>query len=129
MNVKDCMTMDIATVSTDATFREVKEMMVEKDVSAVLVEAGDAIVGLVTDTDILAHAAAGKNLDSLKVGKYMTVCEVGGINPCLQVFEDSPVEDAIKIMAISGVNHLLVWGKGGHVCGVISSKDVLKTME
>lgn len=129
MKVKDYMTTEPATVNIDATFREVKEKMVEVDTSVVLVKADDEIVGVITDTDIFAHTASGKDLGALKVEKHMTLCELGGVNPCLQVFKDSPIEDAIKIMGTSGVHHLLVWGKDGHLSGVISSRNILKTVD
>ncbi len=129
MKVKDYMTTEPATVNIDATFREVKEKMVEEDTSVVLIKAGTEIVGIVTDTDIFAHVAAGKDLDAVKVDKHMSVCELGGVNPCLQIFGNTDLEDAIKVMAISGVHHLLVWGKDGHLSGVISSKNILKTVD
>jgi CBS domain-containing protein len=129
MNVKDLMRTDIPAVSVGATFYEAKEKMIEEDTSVVVVKADEKIVGMITETDIFSHAAAGKGLTALKVEAYMSVCEFGGLNPCLQVFENSSVDDAITIMAISGVHHLLVWGEGGELSGVISSKDVLKTME
>ncbi|MEE8402930.1 MAG: CBS domain-containing protein [Candidatus Hydrothermarchaeaceae archaeon] len=129
MKVKDYRTTEPATVNIDATFHDVKEKMVEEGTSVVLIKAGAEIVGVVTDTDVFAHSAAGKDLNATKVKKHMTACELGGVNPCLQIFEDSPVEDAVRIMAISGVHHLLVWGKDGHLSGVISSKNILKTVD
>ncbi len=129
MNVKDLMKTDIPAVSTGATFYDAKEKMIEEDTSVVVVKEDEKIVGMVTKTDILSHAAAGKGLKALKVEAHMSVCEFGGLNPCLQVFESSPVDDATKIMAISGVHHLLVWGEGGQLRGVISSKDILKNMD
>jgi CBS domain-containing protein len=129
MNVKKLMRTDIPSVEVVATFYDAKEKMIEEDTSVVVVKADEKIVGMVTETDIFSHAVAGKGLKALMVEEHMSMCEFGGLNPCLQVFENSSVDDAMKIMAISGVHHLLVWGEGGELNGVISSKDILKTMD
>ncbi|MBU2559512.1 CBS domain-containing protein [archaeon] len=129
MNVKELMRTDIPAIGTGMTFYDAKERMIEEDTSGVVVKADEKIVGMVTETDIFSHAGVGKCLKDIGVEKHMSVCEFGGLNPCLQVFENSSVDEAMKIMAISGIHHLLVWGEGGELSGVISSKDVLKTME
>jgi CBS domain-containing protein len=129
MNVKDLMRTGIPAIGTGATFYDAKEKMIEEDTSVVVVKADEKIVGMVTETDIFSHAVAGKGLKALRVEEHMSVCEFGGLNPCLQVFENSSIDDAMKIMAISGVHHLLVWGEAGELSGVISSKDILKTMD
>lgn len=72
MNVKDYMKKEPATVSIGATFHEVKEKMVDADTSMVLVKSGIDIVGIVTDTDIFAHAVAGNDLSVIKVERCMS---------------------------------------------------------
>jgi CBS domain-containing protein len=129
MNIKDLMRTDIPALSVGATFYDAKQKMAEEDTSVVVIKDGEKIVGMVTETDIFSHAVAGKGLKSLKVEGHMSVCEFGGLNPCLQVFENGTIDDAMKIMAISGVHHLLVWGEGGELGGVISSRDILKNMD
>lgn len=129
MIVKDCMRTEFATVGIEDTFHDVKEKLIKQKTTVAIVRTKGGIAGMVTDTDVLAHSSAGKDLNLIKVKNRMSVCEIGGLNPCLQVFEESPVEEAAKIMAVSGVHHLLVWGKGGRISGVISSLDILKTVD
>jgi|Deesub1362A_J573_1020465.scaffolds.fasta_scaffold00057_44 CBS domain-containing protein len=129
MKVKDVMKRNVVSVDVDSSLADVKKKMIENNVNFVVVKAGGEIVGVISDTDILAYATKGKRLEDLKAEKYMTACKLEGTNPCLQVFEDDPLEEAATIMAATGVHHLLVWGKSGYPAGVITSDDILKVVK
>jgi CBS domain-containing protein len=110
MKVGDIMKKEVTSVSVDDTLKDVKDKMVEKGVDFVVVKADGEIVGIITNTDILAYISAGKDLTKQQANKCMTACKLEGTNPCLQVFEDSSLDEAMKIMAVTGVNHLLCMG-------------------
>jgi CBS domain-containing protein len=87
-------------------------------VGSLFVKKGKALVGVVTDTDIVRRAvASGKPLGKLTVEKIMTspICTIEG---------NSTVDDAQDMMADLGVRHLGVT-KGGAIVGVISVRDLL----
>lgn len=77
-----------------------------------------AIVGIVTDTDLVRRAlASDKDLNSLTVEEIMT-------SPLCSIEETRTVGDAHDMMGDLGVRHLGVT-KGGEVVGVISVRDLL----
>lgn len=87
-------------------------------VGSVFVKKRKALVGVVTDTDIVRRAvASGKPLGKLTVEKIMT-------SPVCTIEENSTVDDAQDMMADLGVRHLGVT-KGGAIVGVISVRDLL----
>ncbi|MBH0176676.1 MAG: CBS domain-containing protein [Nitrospira sp.] len=87
-------------------------------VGSLFVKKGKALVGVVTDTDIVRRAvASGKPLGKLTVEKIMT-------SPVCTIEESRTVDDAQDMMADLGVRHLGVT-KGGAIVGVISVRDLL----
>lgn len=87
-------------------------------VGSLFVKKGNALVGIVTDTDIVRRAvASGKPLGKLTVEKIMT-------SPVCTIEESSTINDAQDMMADLGVRHLGVT-KGGAIVGVISVRDLL----
>ncbi|MBH0176950.1 MAG: CBS domain-containing protein [Nitrospira sp.] len=87
-------------------------------VGSLFVKKGNALVGVVTDTDIVRRAvASGKPLGKLTVEKIMT-------SPVCTIEENGTINDAQDMMADLGVRHLGVT-KGGAIVGVISVRDLL----
>lgn len=123
--VKDFMKTDLPSVGLGTTLEKVRDIMARENVDFVLVkEAGD-VIGVITLNDVLAYMVKGRGADELKADSFMTSCNLGGVNPCLQVFENSPVDDVCAIMGSTGVNHLLVFGEGGKLIGVITARDIM----
>ena len=128
--IKDYLRTDVPSVSTDATLREVAERLEKENTTAVLVKIGDEIVGIITDTDVIANVSSGRDLDSVKAEEFMTSCEIATKKattcPCLQLHKEDPIQDAINLMTIGEVHHILVWDNEGHVVGMVTMKDLLK---
>lgn len=57
MVVRDCMTTDLVTVELGETVQEAVEAMLQFRVGSVLVKNGDEVVGIITETDVLAAGA------------------------------------------------------------------------
>lgn len=117
----------LPAVSFEASLKEAAEVMVQNDVSCAVVEVEGEVAGVVTHGDVISYMAAGKV--SKKAGEIMSACSLGGgVNPCLQLSEWDTMENAMKVMGISGVHHLLVVGHEGKCSGVVSSRDVLRAI-
>ena len=87
-------------------------------VGSLFVKKGKALVGIVTDTDIVRRGVAmSKPLGKLTVEKIMTspICTIEG---------SQPVDDAQDMMGDLGVRHLAVTQEG-EIVGVVSVRDVL----
>jgi len=99
-------------------------------VTALIVESGGELVGIVTDMDIMHSVAASRNPTELKVADFMTACELitreGAKTPCIQLDEDQSIKSALEIMDEAGVHNLLVSGADGKVAGMVSASDLLK---
>jgi len=67
-SVRDVMTTDPASVSSDASAAEAATLMRDQDTGAIVVEDGGNLRGLVTDRDIVVRAVAeGRNPLDVKV--------------------------------------------------------------
>lgn len=146
--VKQYMKTDVAYVTSDARLADVVIKMGELQTGIVIVKSGDYIIGVVTSSDIysalvkevFSRSVKGvivpvEELDDLKVldmmrgpktPQFMTSCQLDGTNPCVQIGENDTIEDAIKVMGVSNIHHLLVIGKDGQIVGTLSSNDILK---
>jgi signal-transduction protein with cAMP-binding, CBS, and nucleotidyltransferase domain len=112
------MTKDVKAVDPTTTVRSAAKRMKEARLGSLFVKKGAAIVGIVTDTDLVRRAlASDKDLDSLTVEEIMT-------SPVCSIEETRTIGDAHDMMGDLGVRHLGVT-KAGEVVGVISVRDLL----
>jgi len=104
----------------DAMVNSAIGLMAEKNVGALLVKnATDAIVGIVTERDVLLKVAAReKNPKSTTVSEIMT-------EKVYRVQSKQSLEDCMEIMNKNGFRHLPVF-EGEELLGMISVKDVLR---
>jgi len=120
---------DAPAVTPETSLKKTLEKMVEKKFTAALVKDGEQILGIVTDTDIIANVASGRDMEKVKAKEFMSSCELLGTNPCLQLCEDETVENAMKVMAVGNIHHLLVWDTEGRPRGILSSSDLIKALK
>jgi signal-transduction protein with cAMP-binding, CBS, and nucleotidyltransferase domain len=112
------MTKDVKTVDPTTTVRTAAKQMKDARLGSLFVKKGTAIVGIVTDTDLVRRAlASDKDLNSLTVQEIMT-------SPLCSIEETRTIGDAHDMMGDLGVRHLGVT-KAGEVVGVISVRDLL----
>ena len=60
MQAKDIMSKDVITVTQETPLKEVVKLMIEKKISGIPVVAGDQLLGIVTENDLIVRA---KKLD------------------------------------------------------------------
>ena len=103
------------TVAPDTGIDVVVARMQEAGSDCVLVTLDDRLVGIFTDRDAVVKAA-GKRLDTLKVGDLMTPDPV-------VLRHDDPIAIAIHKMAVGGFRHIPILD-AGRPTGVVTARDV-----
>ncbi len=120
---------DAPMVKAQDTVQLAVQRMVEAGSTALAVESGDELIGVLSDMDIMLCIEKGKDLAKEQVMTWMTACDLiagqGPKSPCVQLDEEETVEMALKIMAEAGVHNLLVTGRGSKPVGLVSSHDLL----
>lgn len=115
--VSTIMSWPVATVDHETSLQEAAEALAAEDVGIVLVLSKGALVGVVSERDVVAHVAAGTDLTHLTVGEVMATDVVVTSMP-------TSVLDAARAMTEADVRHLPVMA-GELLAGVVSARDVL----
>jgi CBS domain-containing protein len=118
--VNEIMTRDLNTAPVSSTILEVMELMVAKDVGAIIIITEDRLpVGIFTEKDVQKRVMSDK-LDPKKTGikKVMT-------SPIRSVPEDTHIVDALAKMYRSKFRHILVREKKGKIVGIVSMRQIL----
>ncbi len=110
---------DIWSVTPDSTVYDALRLMADKDVGALVVMEGDALVGIVSERDyarkLILH---GKTSKDTLVREVMT-------SKVFTVHPDQTIEEVMEMMTQKRVRHLPVI-ENDHLLGVISIGDVVK---
>ncbi|MFB6087110.1 MAG: CBS domain-containing protein [Haloarculaceae archaeon] len=115
VRVADVMSTPLETISKDATVREAAERMRDHDINGLFVPGAEA--GIITNTDIVAAVAEGRDLSDATVADVMTA-------PVERVTTDLELGQAAAMMTTYGIKHLPVIDDSGDYVGMISSTDV-----
>jgi predicted transcriptional regulator len=137
---------DIVYVKSGATLREVASIMAgsETDVAVVRSDKNE-VIGLITAQelfDALKSYVLGKDiLENTKVDlrdirvnelmmsiralDFMDVCSLTGTRVCISLNEDETIANAVRVLSIAGISHLLVIGESG-VSGTLCAEDLIK---
>jgi len=59
--------------------------------------------------------------------EFMEACGLTGTNVCITLGEDDTIANAIRVMAVTGLDHILISGEGG-VVGTLSDDDLVKAL-
>jgi CBS domain-containing protein len=135
--VEELMTKDVLTVDPDRSLKDVAKMLIEHDISALPVMDGDVVVGVVSETDIVAKErgdsswhpnlleralqvrdAAAERLGARTAGEAMT-------SPAITIDSWRPPAAAASLMIEHGINRLPVL-KQDQLVGIISRSDLVR---
>ena len=107
------------TVSLDSSVEDVVAMMIQEEVSAVVVVVEHCPKGIFTERDLL-HRVAGKQLKmaSTPVSSVMT-------SPVKVVNVNTTGSQALAIMDSNKFHHLPVVDDGCHILGMVSTSHLL----
>jgi len=116
--IRDIMTRDPCTLSTDSTLEDAARAMREYCIGSILVTGkGAELCGIVTDRDLVVRGLAeGRDPASTTLGE---VCS----RALTHLTPDDDVDNAIKLMAKKGIRRIPVI-EGNHAVGVVSLGDL-----
>jgi CBS domain-containing protein len=107
------------TVESGSTVQELVDSVQKKNVGCVLVTAGNRMVGIITERDVLMKVVARDVKHTDKVDAFMTA------NPVTLSPEDS-IRDAAILMNEQHFRHIPIIGNDGAAVGVVSIKDIIQ---
>ena len=123
--VKDIMTCDVITTTSDVDVVNAFEKLMEYKISALPVVEEDKLIGIITATDV------GHNLilDKYELG---TSVEEIMIKPVVTVSPEDTLQNAIEIMkegvSSSGILNQLPVVDGDKLVGIISDGDIIQEL-
>lgn len=123
--VKDIMTCDVITTTSDVDVVNAFEKLMEHKISALPVVEEDKLIGIITATDV------GHNLilDKYELG---TSVEEIMIKPVVTVSPEDTLQKAIEIMkegvSSSGILNQLPVVDGDKLVGIISDGDIIQEL-
>jgi CBS domain-containing protein len=117
MELKDIMTKQVQVVSSGTTIREASQKMRDLDTGFLPVCDDQAIIGLLTDRDIVVRALAeGKEAESA-----VTDAMTGNV---VCMYEDDDVEEAAQMMEEKQIRRLIVLNRNQELAGIVSLADL-----
>jgi CBS domain-containing protein len=119
MRVRDVMSAQIVTVSPNDTAQSAARLMLETEVGALPVEVPGvgAIVGIITDRDIVVSVMARGLSSSATIAEFMTVSP----EVCNENDDTATVAERMRHL---GVRRLVVVNDDRHVVGIVALIDV-----
>ena len=121
--VKDIMTTDVVTTTSDVDVVNAFEKLMEHKISSLPVVEDDKLIGIITATDV------GHNLILDKYELGTSVKEIM-ISPVVTVSPEDTIETAIKAMkestSSSGILNQLPVVDGDELLGIISDGDIIQ---
>jgi CBS domain-containing protein len=121
MQVQEMMSQPVDVIDPDTTSREAARRMRDENIGALPVRENGELIGMVTDRDIVARAAAENSLPS---NTAVSTVMSQGIYYC---FEDDSLEEAARIMAEHQVRRLPVLNRARQLVGIIAIADIARS--
>ncbi|MHC3469872.1 CBS domain-containing protein [Streptomyces sp. 7R007] len=130
--VSDVMTQTVVAVGSEASFKEIVELLDQWKVSALPVLAGEGrVVGVVSEADLLLKEEL-RDVEEIE-GGVVERAKAGAVTagelmstPAVTVHADASLAEAARIMARRQVKRLPVVDSVGMLQGVVSRGDLLK---
>jgi predicted transcriptional regulator len=137
---------DIVYVKPDATLREVASIMAENETDVAIVRSDkNEVIGLITSQelfDALRSYVLGKDIlenieadlrdirvrelmRSVRALDFMNLCSLTGARGCIGLDENETIANAIRVLSMAGISHLLISGESG-VSGTLCAEDLIK---
>ena len=138
MKVQDVMTRDVTTVAPDTSLKDVALVLTNLGVSGVPVVEGGAVVGVVSEADILVkergvqpphHGLVGLLFsEGVEVGDKLRAVTAGEAmtSPAITIAPGRPVSEAAGKMIDAHVNRLPVVDEEGVLLGIVTRADLVR---
>ena len=122
MRVAEVMSRGVDTVAPTATVQDAATQMAEFDVGAVLVGEEDALVGIVTDRDIILRVVVeGRHPAKVRVKDIMS-------RSLFTCNEDDSIESVIAEMRERQIRRMPVLDEAGKTIGIVTLSDLAKAI-
>ncbi|MFE5806096.1 CBS domain-containing protein [Streptomyces sp. NPDC056491] len=128
IKVADLMTAEVVSVAPDTAFKDVAKLLAQYGVSGLpVLDDEDRVVGVVSQTDILAHAAPDPRTTRPAVppagpptaGDVMSA-------PAVTVHAEGTAADAARLMTRRGIERLPVVDEEDRLVGIVTRRDLLR---
>ncbi len=107
----------LTALTRSATVREAAELMLERNIGAILVIEDDRLQGIFTERDLTTRVAAtGRNPDTTQLGEVMTG-DLDTVSP------NDTAASVLELMQEHGYRHVPVLD-GDQVVGIVSIRDL-----
>ena len=129
MSVKEIMTTKLITVSPSDSLGRIKTIIDKLHVNHVLVVENLALLGIVSDRDVLRHTSpfVGGELEVTRDSQLlMTLATKIMTRDPVTIHQDCSVNEAAHVILEKQISLLPVINSDGIVVGVVSWKDVLR---
>ncbi|MDV7341385.1 CBS domain-containing protein [Terasakiella sp. A23] len=118
--IKECR---CTTFSPDQTARDAAILMTNENIGALVIVEGDAVVGIVTERDIMRKLVGARvDPDAVKVSDIMTPNPDTVTGECL-------AGQALNMMVTKGYRHLPILTDDGKPCGMVSVRDLYQAVQ
>ncbi len=122
LTAADLMSKPVDSVEGNTKLPEAVHILIEKDVSRLLVTDNGKPIGIVSLSDFVAGIAEKEKIERNTVGDVMS-------DAILVCRGKTPITSAARAMTSSGWRSVLVVDAKGKVLGVVSGRDLLRFME
>jgi CBS domain-containing protein len=122
-SIREAMTPNPKTVSTDQTVVDAARIMKQEDAGIVPIVDGQKLVGVITDRDITINVVAeGKDPQSTKVTEIAS-------RDLVTIDPQQDLDEALRLMARHQVRRLPVVEEDGKLVGILAQADVARTAD
>jgi CBS domain-containing protein len=118
--VRTVMMWPVATVEALSSLTQVAEALAADEIGALCVIEQDALAGIVSERDVVAHVAAGADPAHLTAGEVMSP-------DLITITPDDTVLSAARTMREAQVRHLPVV-EDGTIAGIVSMRDLFNVL-
>jgi PAS domain S-box-containing protein len=118
--ISDIASKEILNCGIDTTVLEAAHLLHRQRKSSIIVKQNELCVGIWTEADAMALDLTDPLVFETKISAVMH-------SPVITIQEWKPLSDAVLLMRIKGIRHLLVVDKQAKACGVISQTDLVRS--
>jgi CBS domain-containing protein len=123
MRVGDLMTQEVSTLAPTSLVQEAMALLAERRFHHLLItEADGRLVGVLSDRDVLRFLARHQDASATPVAAVMNRAPI-------VVHPASFLTDAIRLLVHHRFNSLPVVDESNHVCGILTTTDLLHVLE
>ncbi|MGW6691326.1 CBS domain-containing protein [Streptomyces sp. NPDC054961] len=127
IKVGDLMNGEVVSVTPGTSFKEVAKLLAQYDISGLpVLDDDDRVVGVVSQTDLLARAAPDLHQD--QESDRVEPPTAGGIMsaPAVTVRAEETAADAARLMTRRGIERLPVVDEEERLVGIVTRRDLLR---